>query len=269
MKRSSIWWVVMVIVGLLLAACGSPSQTTSTEQGLLGQIKQRKTLVVGTSADYPPYESVGPDGAFVGLDMDIIREVGKRMGVEVKVQDLGFDSLIASLQEKKVDAVISAMQATPQRAEKVDFSVVYHMPKDAFLVSGASTIAIADPKDAAGKTIGVQTGTAQEKWVMENLVKPGLTKEDQVFRYERVDDAARDLTSGRIEVLMILADAAQALVDKMGLKIALSTEETIVAGQAIALPKGETALKAEVDRIITEMQQDGTLKKIQDQWKIP
>ena len=104
---------------------------------------------------------------------------------------------------------------------------------------------------------------------MENLVKPGLTKEDQVFRYERVDDAARDLTSGRIEVLMILADAAQALVDKMGLKIALSTEKTIVAGQAIALPKGETALKAEVDRIITEMQQDGTLKKIQDQWKIP
>ncbi len=242
---------------------------TTTASGLLAAIKQRGTLNVATSADYPPYESVDKSGNFTGFDMDLVTEVAKRMGVTAKIQDMGFDSLIASVQGKKVDAVIAAMQATAKRAEQVDFSVVYHMPKDAFLVSGKSTLTFNAPTDAAGKNIGVQTGTVQETWIVDNLVKPGLTKDSQVFRYERVDDAARDLTAGRIDTLMILGDAAQDLVTKQGLKIALITDKTISAGQAIALPKGETALKAAVDAAITAMQQDGTIKKLQDKYNIP
>ncbi|HEX9115616.1 MAG TPA: ABC transporter substrate-binding protein [Anaerolineae bacterium] len=268
MKRSYLVLTALVIFVTLLAGC-SPAGQTAANQGLLGEIKQRKTLNIGTSADYPPYESVDKAGNFSGLDMDIIREVAKRMGVTPKIQDMGFDSLVASVQQKKVDVVISAMQATAARAEKVDFSVPYHMPKDGFLVSGKSNITIKDPKDAGGKNIGVQTGTVQEKWVTENLVKPGLTKDSQVFRYERVDDAARDLQNGRIDVLMIIGDAAQSLADKMGLKVALLTDKTIAAGQAIAMPKGETALKAEIDRIIGEMQKDGTMKKLQDAAGVP
>jgi polar amino acid transport system substrate-binding protein len=242
---------------------------TIVPSGLLATILQRGELSVATSADYPPYESVDQSGVFTGFDMDLIQEVGKRMGVKVKIQDMGFDSLIASVQQKKVDAVIAAMQATAARAQQVDFTITYHMPKDAFLVSGKSDLTFKEPTDAAGKNIGVQTGTVQETWVMNNLVKPGLTKDSQVFRYERVDDAARDLAAGRIDVLMILGDAAQALVEKMGLKIALLTDKTISAGQAIAIPKGETALKGRLDQIIAEMQADGTIQKLQDKYKIP
>ncbi|HJW83928.1 MAG TPA: ABC transporter substrate-binding protein [Anaerolineae bacterium] len=257
---------IVAVMALLLAACG---QGQPAAQGLLGAIKQRSQLVVGTSADYPPYESVDASGNYVGFDMDLVREIGKRMGVEVKVQDMPFDSLIAAVQEKKIDAVIAAMQATPERQEQVDFTVVYRMPKDSFIVTQDSTIVMNSPKDAAGHTIGVQTGTAQEKWVQENLVTPGLTKSDQVFSYERADIAARDLAAGRIEILYILADAGQSLVDQMGLKVALLTDETIAGGQAIAIPKGETALKAELDRIIGDMEKDGTLKQLLDKAGIP
>lgn len=242
---------------------------TTAASGLLATIKQRGTLNIATSADYPPYESVDKSGTFTGFDMDLISEVAKRIGVTPKIQDMGFDSLIASVQQKKVDVVIAAMQATAARAEQVDFSAIYHMPKDAFLVSGKSNLTFNAPTDAAGKNIGVQTGTVQEKWVMDNLVKPGLTKDSQVFRYERVDDAARDLVAARIDTLMILGDAAQDLVTKQGLKIALLTDKTISAGQAIALPKGETALKAAIDAAIASMQQDGTIKKLQDKYNIP
>ncbi len=280
MKRSYALVAAVVVIFTLLAGCapvGQPAAPAApaapvapaADQGLLGQIKQRKQILIGTSADYPPYESVDKAGNFSGLDMDIIREIGKRMGVDVKIQDMGFDSLIASLQQKKVDAVISAMQATPARAQQVDFSIPYHMPKDGFLVKADSNITLNDPKDAAGKNIGVQTGTVQEKWVTDNLVKPGLTKDSQVFRYERVDDAARDLQNGRIDTLMIIGDAAQSLASKMNLKVALLTDKTISGGQAIAMPKGETALKAEIDRIIGEMQNDGTMKKLQDQAGVP
>ena len=269
LKRTYVLWSAVVVAMLLSGCVPVPTQPAASSEGLLGQIKQRKQLIIATSADYPPYESVDKDGNFTGLDMDIIREVAKRMGVEAKIQDMGFDSLVASVQEKKVDVVIAAMQGTPERAEKVDFSIPYHMPKDGFLVAADSTLVINDPKDVAGKTIGVQTGTVQEKWVMNNLVTPGLTKEDQVFTYERVDDAARDLQNGRIEVLMILGEAAQSLADKMGLKMALLTDKTISAGQAIAMPKGETALKAEIDRIIGEMQSDGTIEKLQAAAGVP
>ncbi len=251
------------------AATAPTSASTVAATGLLAEIKQRGTLNVATSADYPPYESVDKSGNFTGFDMDLITEVAKRMGVTAKIQDMGFDSLVAAVQQKKVDAVIAAMQATPARAQQVDFSIVYHMPKDAFLVSGKSDLTFKEPTDAAGKNIGVQTGSVQATWVENNLVKPGLTKESQVFRYERVDDAARDLVAGRIDVLMIIGDAAQDLVAKQGLKIALLTDKTIAAGQAIALPKGETALKAAVDGALTSMQQDGTIKKLQDKYNIP
>jgi polar amino acid transport system substrate-binding protein len=291
MKRAYALLACLIVLATLLTSCATPTSQPATsqptapsagqpatsqpaatqpaDQGLLGQIMQQKQLIVGTSADYPPYESVDKNNNYTGLDMDVIREIGKRMGVDVKIQDMGFDSLIAAVQQRKVDVVIAAMQATAARAQTVDFSVVYHMPKDGFLVSSKATFTMSDPKDAGGKNIGVQTGTVQDTWIENNLVKTGLTKESQVFRYERVDDAARDLQNGRIDVLMIIGDAAEALAKQMGLKVALLTDKTISAGQAIAMPKGETALKAKIDGIIGDMQSDGTMQKLQDADGVP
>ena len=116
--------------------------------------------------------------------------------------------------------------------------------------------------------MGVQTGTIQEKWLVDNLVKPGLMKDEQVLRYERADNAALDLQAGRIDAVLIISDAAQKLAKDMGLKVALTTKETVSAGQAIALQKG-SALKAAVDKAIADMQSDGTIAKLQQQWGIP
>jgi polar amino acid transport system substrate-binding protein len=126
---------------------------------------------------------------------------------------------------------------------------------------------MAKPQDAAGLTIGVQTGTVQETWVLENLVPLGTT-EDQIFRYERVDQGALDVKNGRIQVLFINADPAAELAQKEGLKLALVTSDTVDSGQAIAIMNGETALKAEIDRILAEMEADGTIQKLLDQYGI-
>jgi polar amino acid transport system substrate-binding protein len=138
---------------------------------------------------------------------------------------------------------------------------------DAFIVAGDSPITMTKPQDAAGLTIGVQTGTVQETWVLENLVPLGTT-EDQIFRYERVDQGALDVKNGRIQVLFINADPAAELAQKEGLKVALATSDTVDSGQAIAIMDGETALKAEIDRILAEMEADGTIQKLLDQYGI-
>lgn len=252
MKRSTFVVIAAVILGTLLGACAPAA---------------KPALKVGTSADYPPYESKDDKGNYVGFDMDLIREVGKRIGRDVQIVDMSFDGLIAAVQEGKIDGVIAAMQATDARKEKVDFSAPYHFVQDAFLVGGNSAITITSAKDAAAYKVGVQTGTIQEKWIVDNLVKPGLMKDENVFRYERADNAALDLQAGRIDTVLIISDAAQKLAKDMGLKIALTTKETVAAGQAIALQKG-SALKADIDKALADMQKDGTIEKLQQQYGI-
>ncbi|MBW2130169.1 MAG: amino acid ABC transporter substrate-binding protein [Deltaproteobacteria bacterium] len=243
MERLKIYWLVALVAAVVVAGFALVAAVVVAGFGIgtvgaadhLSVIKQRGEIIVGTSADYPPYESVDKKGNFVGFDMDIIREVGKRMGLKVKIKDMGFDTLIAALQKKKIDLIIAAMQGTPERDEKVDFSIPYNFVKDAFITSTKADVKMTKALDAAGKKIGVQTGTIQETWVMNNLVKPGLTREDQLFRYERVDNAGLDLAAGRID---------------------------------LALPEGETSLKAELDRIITQLKKEGWIKRKKAQWGI-
>ena len=250
MKRFTFVVIAAVILGTLLGACAPAA---------------KPALKIGTSADYPPYESKDDKGNYVGFDMDLIREVGKRIGRDVQIVDMSFDGLIAAVQEGKIDGVIAAMQATDARKEKVDFSAPYHFVQDGFLVAGNSTITLKSAKDAAAYKIGVQTGTIQEKWVVDNLVKPGLMPDSQVLRYERNDNAALDLQAGRIDTVLLISDAAQKFAKDMGLKVALVTKETVSAGQAIALQKG-SALKADIDKALGDMQKDGTIDKLMQQW---
>ena len=226
------------------------------------------TITVGTSADYPPYEYTDSNGQFVGFDMDLIRAVGEKIGKKVKIVDMGFDSLIAGLQNEKIDVVISAMQASEERKQKVDFSTSYHDIKDAILQKADSTIQIKSVQDIAKYKVASQTGTIQEKWIQENLIKTGKLPADNYFTYERVDNAAMDLKAGRMDLLLIIADPATSLAEKNGLKIALVTSETVSAGQSIAVHKGNSELLNSINKAIAELKADGTLKKLMDKYQL-
>lgn len=264
MKRLHMIGAITAILVLVVAGWGSAAAADH-----LSVVKQRGKLTVGTSADYPPYESVDAGGNFIGFDMDLVREIGKRMGVKVEILDMGFDTLIAAVQNKKIDLVAAAMQGTAERDKTVDFTMPYNFVKDAFLTSTKADVKMSSAKDAAGKKIGTQTGTIQEAWIRKNLIETGLTPEDHLFQYERVDNAGLDLAAGRIDLLLIQAKPAKDLADKMkNLKIALVTTETVLAGQCLALPDGETQFKAELDRVIGQLKQEGWLDKKKQEFGI-
>lgn len=224
------------------------------------------TIVVGTSADYPPYEFIDDKGNFVGFDMDLIRAIGEKIGKQVKIVDMGFDTLIAGLQNQKIDVVIAAMQASEERKQKVDFSISYHDIKDAVLAKPG--IEIKSVHDLANYKVAAQTGSIQEKWIQENLVKAGKLPSENYFSYERVDNAAMDIKAGRVDTLLIIADPATDLAEKNGLNIALITTETVSAGQSLAVTKGNTELLNAIDKAIEELKADGTLKKLMDKYKL-
>ncbi len=252
--------IVLLLLSVLLGACGSKPPSN-----LLETVRARGKLVVGTSADYPPYEFKDEQGNFTGYDMDLIREIGKRMGVEVEIQDLGFDALITAVAGSKVDVVIAAMAATPERQQKVGFTISYNAQAQAILVKKDSSIEIKDPKEMANYKIGVQTGTTLADWLTKNLVEPGLMPAENISSYDRAEQIALDLQAGRIEIGFVDVGPAQDLTTNMDVKIAYS-DFIAETGQAIAMPLNEPEFKAEMDKIIQQLIDEGFIQKLHDQY---
>ncbi len=243
--------LVVLIAGLLAGCAGQKTES------VLDKIKADGKVVVGTSADYEPYEFVDESGKFTGFDIELMTEIAKRMGVELEWTDMPFDSLIAAVQEGKIDMSISCFNYTEERDAQVDFSDAYYTSEDAFLVAEVFASAIADPLEVAQYKIGVQSGTVQDDWVTTELVDAGLMPESNLSRYERVDQAALDLQSGRIDVLVADSVPAKAIMQQQaGLKIVY--EGMLYTGPInIVLPNGDAALQAEINRIIKELQGEG------------
>lgn len=240
-----------------VAGCGKEND--------LSVIKERGTLVVGTSADYPPMEYV-VDGEFEGFDMDLIREVGERMGVKVEIQDMAFDTLIAALKQGKVDVLIAAMSATPERLEQADFSDVYHRSMHGFLVKTGSGVQLDDGPDVAAYKTGVQTGTSHEKWIM-GLVEEGLMEENNIYRYEKADIAILDVAAGRLDIFIADLPVAKAFDKKMDdVEIALEYNVNPThGGNRIAVRKGSTELAEELNRILHELDEEGFLEQLAEE----
>src|SRR6266487_1425436 len=179
MKRNLVFVSLLVAISLLLTACGAGAANH------LSAIKKAGVIKVGTSADYPPFESVDANGNKVGFDVDLMTEIAKRLDVKLEWVDMPFDSLIAAVQEGKIDASISAFNYSEERDKTIDFSDAYYTSED-----------------VAKFKVGVQTGTTQDSWLTDGIVADGALPEENLFRYDRVDQAMADLKNGRIEVMM-------------------------------------------------------------------
>lgn len=252
--------IVIILLSTLIVACGP-----QPADNLLETVRAKGKLVVGTSADYPPYEFIDEQGNFSGYDMDLIREIGKRMGLEIEIQDLGFDALVTAVESRKVDVAIAAMASTPERLEKVNFSISYNAQMQAILVKKGSSIPINAPEDMANYKIGVQTGTTLSDWLTKNLVETGLMTAANISSYDRAEQIALDLQAGRIEIGFVDVGPAQDLIKNMDVVI-LYSDFIAETGQAIAMPLNEPEFKAEIDKIIQQLIDEGFVQQLNDKF---
>jgi len=257
MRRIPCSVLLIVAIALVLSACGPKEPANHLEA-----IKQEGKLVAGTSADYPPFESVDENGNMVGFDIDLINEIGKRMGVEVEIQDMPFDSLIAGVQEGKIDLSIAAFNYTEERDKTVDFTDAYYYAEDGFLVAEDFAGEITAPEDAAQYKVGVQTGATADSWATENLLDAGLMSEENLFRYERMDQAALDVKAGRIDILITDYIPAQALAGELGgLKVVYHAE--VSTGPVnIIVPEGDVELTNALNEIIADLLEEGFIDEL-------
>jgi len=267
MKKIVAMLMALTMCLAVLTACGSDaasagagsdaagsdagsSQGSVEAAGDSGASGGREVLVVGTNAEFPPFEYVGDDGEPDGFDVALIKAIADRMDMDVEMQNMEFDSLVASI-GSKIDVAIAGMTITEERQQSVDFSDEYYEAIQYVVVpKGAQFSTMADLEN---KKIGVQLGTTG------NTIADEITG-STVQTYNKAVDAVNDLINGRVELVIIDKNPAEVFAAQFSDKV-----DIIDGAQfdfepeyyAIALPKG-SELVEKVNAALAELKADGT-----------
>ncbi|AUJ30117.1 MAG: ABC transporter substrate-binding protein/permease [Liquorilactobacillus hordei] len=258
MKSKKIWITLVVLIMMLLVPLGKVS---ASNDNYLQKVKDKGTLVVGTSADYPPYEfTVKQSGKtnYVGLDIEIAKKFAKDLGVKLEIKNMNFDSLLVALETHKVDAVISGMNPTPERQKSVDFSNVYYRGKQYMLINKKDAALYKNIHSFKNKTIGAQTGSLQY-----DLVKKQM-KNNQIKGLAKLNDLVIALQSGKVNAVAMEEATAKAFAQNNSSLKVINPEfnvDSSQTGSAMAFPKGATSLVNAANKTIAEIQKKDLINK--------
>lgn len=249
---------------------GGSSGTVPTSTPIAGdnswqQVQQRGRLIVGTSLDYPPFSYRNDQFQPDGFDVALIREIASRLGLAVEFRDMAFDGLGGALALHQIDTAIAAISVTPEREAVVDFTNIYFVSEDGVLAQAGSAItSVQSPQQMAGLRLGVQRGSVYESWAQDNLISTGLTPPSNLFLYETADAAVRDLTQNRLDLVMLDLQPAQTAVSLAGVR--LVGQGINQQRLAIAVPNGAEALRLELNRALTQLQNEGRVAQLIQQY---
>ena len=219
-----------------------------------------ETLKMGTNAAFQPYEYYDDEsGAIIGIDAEVAALICEKLGYELEIVDMAFDSLIPALTSGKVDFVMAGMTVTEERKQSVDFSTSYAQGVQVVIVPEGSDITSIDDLTAEGAShkVGVQQGTTGDLYATWDIADAGL---GSVEPYANGPDAVLALTSGKVDCVMIDNEPAKNLVAaNEGLKI-LETPYT-VEDYAIAVAKG-SELTEKINAALEELIADGSVQAV-------
>lgn len=240
--------IISILMALALvfvcAACGTANTSSDANS---------KKLVMGTNASFPPYEFVDDNNKIVGIDAEIAAAVAEKLGYELEIKDMEFDSLITAVQSGAIDFALAGMTVTDERKESVDFSDTYATGVQVIIVGEKSAITSVD--DLSGKTIGVQAGTTGDIYCTDEF------GQDMVKQYKNGAEAIAALKNGQVECVVIDNEPAKNYVKaNQGLKI-LETEYA-VEDYAAAISKENTKLKDDFNKALSELKADGKIDAI-------
>ncbi|MEK5230370.1 transporter substrate-binding domain-containing protein [Lysinibacillus sp. FSL K6-0232] len=259
--KNKLFMLMLILVIGVLAACGAKDTNESKSGADVEDTGEKQVLKVGTSADYAPFEYV--DAAkgeeIIGFDIDLINLIGEKIGAEMQMQDMDFNSLVPALQAGKVDVVISGMTPNPEREEVVDFSDKYNETEQVIIVKKDS--GIEKEADLAGKKIGVQTASIQENLGNEIAAKVGATVEGRT----RIPEIVQDMMSKRLDAGIVEGGVAKGYLKTNDELVAFPVEEQPEDFKAIAVPKGSD-LKDKINQALKELAEEGKIQELEEKW---
>ena len=240
MKRILSAAAVFVLAGSMLAGCGSSSS-------------DENTLVMATNATFPPYEYVEGD-EIVGIDPEIAAAIADELGMELQIEDVDFDSIVAGVASGKYDMGMAGMTVDPDRLESVNFSDSYATGIQSIIVKEGSPIQSVDDLSSSTK-IGVQQGTTGAQYAADDY------GQDAVVNFNKGADAVQALVTDKVDCVIIDNEPAKSFVEaNPGLKI-LDTEYA-VEDYAICVAKDNDELLDKINDALAKLKEDGTVDVI-------
>ena len=270
--------VIATTLSLSLVACSSSQNTNesssqstvssenttdgsneSNNNSALAKIKEKGELIMATSPDYPPYEfKIMEDGKekVVGFDISIAEEIAKDMGVDLRVLELDFNGLLVSLNANKADIVMAGMTPDEERVKAVDFSEIYYLAEQGIMVSTDNKDSLNTLESLAGKKVGVQKGSVQEKIATEQL------PDAKIVSLLKLPNIILELKAGNIDAAIVELPVAEGYVKQypdLAISDAKVADET--GGSAIAIKKGNQDIVEQVNSTIKRLQDEGLIDK--------
>ena len=269
MKQRSLAAIAALSCAFLLAVA-----MPAAAQSGLDRIKSKGVLVVATDPGWPPSSWRNEAGAFEGFDVDVSKEIARRLGVDVAFyMPYSFEAVLAGDWGGKWD-IATSITPTVQRAEKVQFAAVYYYGASSLAVHRDNT-AMQEPAEASGKRIGVVEGTEYEKYLSREPfdifdIPPFTYKIDQpeIVRLADQDSLYASLAKGDGAEIDGIVDATDVLMRKIndGAPFRIVGQPLTYTPSSLVVDRGDDALAAALKEIIEAMHKDGTLTRLSMTW---
>lgn len=242
---------LVALIGLSAVGCGGKST--------MEKIEKSGKLVVGTSADYAPYEyhtMVEGKDTIIGIDISIVNEIAKDLGVQLEIVDMSFEGLLPAINSDKIDIAIAGMNPDEERRKAVDFTKIYYEAKQGVMVRAEDKDKIKTIEDLKGKNVGAQLGTTQESIAKKQM------KDSNLVSLGKIPDLVMELKNKKIDALVVELPVANGYI-KNNSDLALSglTVEEETGGSAIAVKKGNSDLVNELNKSLDRLMKDGSIDK--------
>lgn len=266
-KKISLLLVVVMLSSILLAACKKDGANEQVDNLLnngeaeiegLDKVLHNKKIILGTSADYPPFEFhaiVDGKDTIVGFDIEIAKYIADELGVELEIKDMEFDKLLGGLATGMLDIVIAGMNPDPER--EANFTDIYYEANLSVLISKDDASTITEIDDLEGKNIGVQIGTTQESIAQTSI------KDADVKSLSTNPDIVMNLKTKKIDCAIMETPVAESFAkvndDLMIVDNLIIDNES--AGVAIATKKGNDQLTEKLNEILSKIKSEGLIEK--------
>ena len=260
-RRSLRAALCAVAVGALLLACGKQESPAPAAPGASAASPAR-VLVVGTDAAYAPFESQNEKGEIVGFDIDIVKAVAQKAGLEVKFVNTPWEGIFNALKQGDRDLLVSSITITDERKQTMDFTAPYFDAHQLIAVRADSTVARFD--DLKALKVGVQTGTTGDEAISKLQGKTSTN----IKRFESTPLALSELGTGGIDA--VVADngvVVNYVKNNAGSKFRTVNDPAFTPEQyGIAVRKGNAELLDKLDKGLAAIRADGTYDRIYAQY---
>ena len=223
-------------------------------------------LNFGTAAEYRPFVFYDYNNELTGLDIELIREIGKREGFSVRVWDMAFDGLIDSVSVGQIDLIGGAFSITEERAEKVVYTDSYYTNEAIMIASVSGNVPDSVMIDSIPQyRIGVQRGSSFDQWVKTNLIGGGYISTQNVYSFSTADSAVKALVQGNIDLLLFDNDLYEQSYKASG-KFKVVNDAIGDEVYAFAAAAGADELVGKINHALAEMKEDGSLDALIDEF---